>query len=271
MTFHFGEYHLAALFGVSAALACGLAVWYMRRGLPARARSEAPVFRTRQWLKSGLALVVMGGMGVILARTDVVMLGMLAGPEAAGIYNAAARLVELVSFGSMVIGLAMAPVISTQIANADMEALQRTVTKAARFMTLFALPITLIYFFYGPVVLGLFGPEFGSGNPALNVLTLSRLVAAFTGPVGLILVMAGMERLTAIGLTIVCLANIALNAVLIPPFGLIGAAIATSSTQVVWAVVMAIVVWRRIGLVTTAVSIESNLKRKKNEYEQKAN
>ena len=100
--------------------------------------------------------------------------------------------------------------------------------------------------------MGLFGQEFVSGSPALIILSGAQLVNAAAGSVGLTLMMTGHERSTAYGLFVSAVVNVVLNAVLIPQFGVVGAAVATATSTILWNVLLIIEVYRKLGIDSTA-------------------
>jgi O-antigen/teichoic acid export membrane protein len=67
--------------------------------------------------------------------------------------------------------------------------------------------------------------------------------------------MTGHEHFAARGFGLGAASNLLLNAVLIPPFGIVGAAVATSTSLVVWNVMLAIYVYRLLGLHSTALGV----------------
>ena len=86
----------------------------------------------------------------------------------------------------------------------------------------------------GPWALTLFGPEFGSGYLPMMMLAMARLVSVLFGPASDLLLMTGHHRLLGKVNLMCALLNIVLNLVLIPPFGIVGAAAATSVALVCW-------------------------------------
>ena len=77
-------------------------------------------------------------------------------------------------------------------------------------------------------LLSLFGAEFEGGETALIILVAGQLIFAATGIAGTVLVMTGHESLLARGALVTAIANVALNAILIPPLGLEGAALSST-------------------------------------------
>jgi O-antigen/teichoic acid export membrane protein len=100
----------------------------------------------------------------------------------------------------------------------------------------------------GRFLLGLFGDEFVAAYPALVILAAGQIVNALCGTVGSLMIMTRLHREAATVFGGAAALNIALNAVLIPRFGLNGAAIATSTTVVLWNVVMVVLVVRKLGV-----------------------
>jgi O-antigen/teichoic acid export membrane protein len=84
----------------------------------------------------------------------------------------------------------------------------------------------------------------------LVILAIGQLANAFAGPVLNILNMTGYEKSARNTMLVMATANIALNAMLIPPYGPLGAAIATSITMVGWNLWAGILVYRYHGLIT---------------------
>jgi O-antigen/teichoic acid export membrane protein len=80
----------------------------------------------------------------------------------------------------------------------------------------------------GPWLLGLFGPEFVAGYPALVVLVVGQVVNAATGSVGVILGMTGHAGRLFVNAGLTAVLTVVLNVLLIPQFGIVGSALATS-------------------------------------------
>ena len=84
----------------------------------------------------------------------------------------------------------------------------------------------------GKPLLLLFGPAFGTGYPLLFILSVGLLFRASIGPAESLLTMAGQQGICAAIYTGTFIINVGLNIMLIPRWGLAGAATATSSALV---------------------------------------
>jgi O-antigen/teichoic acid export membrane protein len=105
-----------------------------------------------------------------------------------------------------------------------------------------------------------FGQEYAPAYLPLVILCLGQLINSSMGSVGLILNMAGLERFTARGVAIAAIASVLLNSALIPFFGPAGAAIATSTSLIIWNVLLFIWLYRETGIVSTVLPMRSKLK-----------
>jgi O-antigen/teichoic acid export membrane protein len=95
----------------------------------------------------------------------------------------------------------------------------------------------------------LFGPEFDAGYPLLFVLVLGVVARAAVGPCESLLTMSGNQNVCAAVYAMTLALNIGLNVILIPLFGLWGAAMATSLAMVFEASALSFTVWRKLGIV----------------------
>jgi O-antigen/teichoic acid export membrane protein len=190
-----------------------------------------------------------GSLHIVNNQTDVIMLGLLADPKDVGLYRVAQRGSELIIFSLTAVNMAIAPTVSQLYVQGDFERLQRIFSKSVRWIMVFSLPMALVLIFGGQYILRyVFGAEFVSGRNALAVLACAQLVNAGMGSVGLILNMTGHEKDTARVLLMTAVLNILLNALLIPLYGILGAALATGFSLVLWNVVLHILVYRRTCL-----------------------
>jgi O-antigen/teichoic acid export membrane protein len=99
---------------------------------------------------------------------------------------------------------------------------------AAQIIFVITTIVTFIFVILGKSLLGIFGTEFVSGYLPLVVLLCGQTINALTGSVGFILVMTGHQKVASRIVGISAMANILLNALAIPKYGLLGAAAATA-------------------------------------------
>lgn len=223
--------------------------------LPPAIEETFPSYKIREWIRSALPLMLITGMKIINAKTDILMLGAMKGPKDAGIYAVANRGAELITFILIAVNLALAPTVVNLFAAGEMKKLQSVIIRSTRVILLFSLPIGLALIIFGHWFLLLFGEAFTQGRTSLTILSFGQIVNASMGSVGLLLVMTGHERSAAIGAGISAVLNVILNALLIPAWGIAGASIATASSMIVSNILLAIWVYRTTRIHSTALGI----------------
>jgi len=100
----------------------------------------------------------------------------------------------------------------------------------------------------GLPLLWLFGPQFTSGYPVMLILVVGFLFRSSMGPAEFLLNMLGKQSLCAAVQVSVALLSVALNFLLVPHYGLIGAATATSVALMTGALMNNVVVSRTLGI-----------------------
>lgn len=237
----------AAMALTLAATAASLAVaaYWVRQALAPDVRGTRADYRTRYWVRASLPLMLMAGMQVLMKQTDTAMLGAITGTDAAALYYPVARMSELAALGLLSANAIVAPMISELHTSGDRRRLQRLLTLAAIGTSGITVAATLAFWLLGEWLLGLFGPAFPAAYPGLLVLLAGQVVNALCGPVGFLMTMTGHQDRASLVLVGGALLNVALNAVLIPMYGLMGAATATAISVVFWNLWMLLEVVRR--------------------------
>ncbi len=242
---------MAMLFNVVASLlAVGLLVLWMRRHWPRAATAASARYDTRAWLRSLLPFTALGAANVIVQKTDVAMLGWLTGPADVGVYNIVVQGAMLVSFGFSAVNAVIAPTIARSFAKDDLQQLQRLLSMSSLIVLAIAVVVMVVFVLFGKLLLGtVFGSEFTRGFHALLILGVGQLVNASVGSVGTFLSMTRHENDTLRAIVIAAIANVILNLFLIPRYGIVGAAVATMISTVLWNIIMSVAVHQRLGLV----------------------
>jgi O-antigen/teichoic acid export membrane protein len=215
-------------------------------------RGIAPVTEPREWAMVALPLLLVSATHVIMKRTDVLMLGSMIGPAAAGAYAVAARFSDLMIFGLTAANSYAAPMMSELHTLGKTEDLQRVARLTARVGALTTFVALLVLVIGSGLLLRLFGPGFEMARPALLILAGGQLINALAGSVGLLMAMTGHQVESSIVLAVSAGLNVGLNYLLIPRYGLVGAALATGISTVVWNVTLAVRVRRLLGVRSTA-------------------
>ncbi len=240
------------LYGVSALAAFFLATGLWRRARKAAMQPAAPEYATGAWLRSAVPFALTSGLNVLGASLGVLMLAPMQGAQATGIFGIANAAAALIALPLIAINTPLAPAVTTVFSEGNKAKLQGLATKAARSAFLLCLPLALIYVLFGKYLLWVFGEEFTAGYTALVILTVGQVINAAMGSVGVLLQMTGHERDVALALAIAVAVNVAVNLALIPVWGVDGAAVGAAANIVLWNTLLAIRVFRKLGIRPTA-------------------
>lgn len=236
----------------AAAITLVIGMRLLNKIMPNAAKEVAPQYQVRTWLHSALPFMFMGSMYLIKSQTDLLMLGAIKGAEAVGIYFAVARGAQLIDFVTNAANTVLGPNIASLYAEGKPEQIEKILIKSSRAVCLISLPIIVGLVGFGHWYLLLFGSEFTQGQNSLIILCAGQLVNVATGSVGLLLSMTGHERYTLISRGGSTILNVILNALLIPRWGIEGAAIATASSTILLNVENTIWVRKKLGIHCTA-------------------
>lgn len=188
--------------------------------------------------------------GIELAQQwlDVVVVGALAGPAAAGIYGAATRFIGAGMVPSTSMRLVVAPQFSSALHRGDRGQAQGVYRRTASWVVLLSTPIYVLLSLYGGTVLSVLGPGFAVGAPLLAVLSVGATVFFMTGNVQSVLLMSGRSGWVAANKAIVLVVLVVGLLALVPRVGVIGAAVAWSLATSVDALLASLQVSSRVGI-----------------------
>lgn len=205
----------------------------------------------KKWLFTSLNLLLVISLNLLSYRIDILMITILGHITEVGIYAAASKVAEIVVFGLVSSNIIVIPLISKYFALNDKQALQAMLKKISKLIFIATLPFALIIIVYAKQILSMFGNGFEIGQYALIVLVIGQITSLVCGPVGAVLMMTGYEK-TAVKISaFLAVSNILLNLVLIPAFGMIGAAFSTAISLLVVNVVMVYYVKKLASINTT--------------------
>ena len=158
---------------------------------------------------------------------DILMLGAFTNASTVGLYHPAARTAGLLqalltSFLSI-----YSPMIAQFHAESDQKNMSGSYKLVSRWLLTFSIPVALIFLVYPQKVMLLFGAEYLPSANVLIVLTAATFIHAILGAAQSTLSMTGHTRLVLWNAIVAFVINIILNIILIPNYGMIGAAWAT--------------------------------------------
>jgi O-antigen/teichoic acid export membrane protein len=203
-------------------------------------------------------MLVLSVFQELMNQVDIILLGQLADTKQAALFAASWRLASLVPFGLVGLATMAGPLIAAAHDRGATGELHRVSSVVARGGFIFALVGAGLLYLFGGTLLALFGRGFAEGRNVLSVLLLGGIVNAFTGVVVYFATLTGRERHALAIFAGALVLSIVLNILLIPRFGAVGAAIASSSATAAWNLAMLVYVRRTVGIDASALALAPN-------------
>ncbi|WP_336338734.1 flippase [Haloarcula brevis] len=220
--------------GGAVALVYGLLVGQFVRAVAAAGLVRTPLLRpTRETFGRLVSFSkYTAGMNVShLAYSwfDTLALAVFVSSAAVGVYEAAWRVSVVVMLASSSIGAALAPSVSNWHANGEIERIEAAVSESLTYALLLVVPAVVgVAILGGAFMRNLY--RFDTGGFVLLLLVAEKLFQAVKDIVQSTLLGTERQRLVFWTNTVAVGANIVLNVLLVPRYGLVGAAVATTST-----------------------------------------
>ncbi|RWO32665.1 MAG: lipopolysaccharide biosynthesis protein [Mesorhizobium sp.] len=221
-------------------------------GITARIGKKIPAgprkLHFAQWFLVSLPIFLVEGFFFLLTNADVLMVGAYMNPNDVAVYFATVKTLALVHFVYFAVKAGVAQRYA-QFTHGEPEKLAAFARETVSWTFWPSLLMALLVLVLGEPMLSLFGPEFVAGYPLLFLLVFGVVARAAVGPCESLLTMSGNQNICAAVYAMTLALNIGLNLVLIPLFGLWGAAMATAFAMIFEAGALSFTVWRRLGIV----------------------
>ena len=222
-----GLYGATLAWVLSIILGFVAAIYSVRRVFPAIMRKDVkPVFEVRRLLEFALPLAFGEFIWFVLLWTDIFTLGYFRPAAEVGVYRAASQTAVLLTIFLTSLNTIFAPMIADLYNKKEFKGMDQLFRTTTRWGFSLTLPLFLVIGIASQDILRIFGPEFATGWLPLIILGAGQLVNAGTGGVGYMLIMSGHQYSKFLGDLILATTNVVLNIVLIPRWGLLGAATA---------------------------------------------
>lgn len=202
----------------------------------------------RRWWRFALPWVLIALATDFFFDIDLLLLSHSLTREELAIFGVCTRIFSLASFGVGAVYAVTLPDMFESEARADRAAFKRKVGEANFVASLISLVLFVLVMVFAPLALLLFGPDFVAGTAPLAILCLALVIRSVMGPASMVLSIHDRPyaSLPSVGMGIVTLAIG--NWLLVPPFGLMGAALAAIIAISAWSIGLWWVALRTAGM-----------------------
>jgi len=170
----------------------------------------------------------------LMQSVDIILLGKFTSFETIAYYAAAVKIATVTSLVLLSVNIIAGPKIAEFYTNKDKASLNKIVKKSSRLILLFSVPAIILIFAFSEFILSLFGEAFVAAKEVLWVLLIGQLFRSLSGPIAIYMNMTEKQNKLHLFLFLGLGVNIFLNWILIPKYGMIGAAYATVISIVFW-------------------------------------
>jgi O-antigen/teichoic acid export membrane protein len=202
------------------------------RTWPEHAAGDRSAVRREFWLYTwprGVARMAQ----IAIQRADIIIVAALISPAAA-VYTAATRFVVLGQFSSMAIQRVLQPRLTSLLARDEHDTVRDVFKVSTAWSISMSWPLYLVTACAAPLYLQIFGSGYrADGVPVVVVMAIGMMFAMAAGPLDTLLLMAGGSTASLVNTIVALVVDIGLCFVLIPSWGITGAAVAWASSVMV--------------------------------------
>ncbi|MGN3974598.1 oligosaccharide flippase family protein [Tsuneonella sp. SYSU-LHT278] len=227
-----------------AAIVLGCLLWRAElSALPAPSRRGPG----RSHVIAALPFLGLGLTGLLEAEVSTLMVGALAGPFETGIFQPVVRIAPLIMLPVQAALMQFAPLVAAHWQRGEVDAIRALTARFTALTAAMTAGAALSIALAGPLLLGVFGPDFVKGAHLLWIVAAAQIFNAACGPVGTLLIMSDRSGWALGGQLLGLALNVAIGIALIPVYGALGAALGMAGGIAAWNLVLVVLVRRRFG------------------------
>jgi O-antigen/teichoic acid export membrane protein len=207
--------------------------------------SGSMIIGYREILKRSAPMAVSAASFLLMQSLDILMLANFTNYELVAYYGSAVKLTMIIALVLASVNSVITPQIAELFSSGKFDVLKDRIKKGTRLIFIITFPMILVLAIVPSLILGFFGENYISAREALWILLAGQAINSLCGSVGVYLNMTGKQRPFQRILVSALTLNIILNYFLIPKFGMEGAAIATSTSMILWNIIAVAYVYRK--------------------------
>lgn len=181
----------------------------------------------------------------LMQTVDIIFLGKFEDFDTVAHYAVAVKLATVTTIALISVNVIIAPKIAELFSSSKMEELKRLIQQGIKMTLLLSIPGILILAIFNNFFLSLFGSGYTAATIALYVLLVGQAINIFCGSAPAYLNMTNKQTILQRTLFLGLVINICLNWLLIPYYGMEGAAFSTAFSMLVWNTILVVYIYRK--------------------------
>ncbi|ODR80566.1 hypothetical protein BG842_03840 [Haladaptatus sp. W1] len=213
--------------------------------------------RRKELFLFSFPLMLSSVITIVLSNMDTMLIGYYIGLETVGTYNVVYSLTFLLTVVLTAFRFIVVPELSEHHSNGDITKMRSTYKKITLWIMLVTFPPFFVLIASPELAISLtFGGKYASGSAALVVLSFGFFIHAILGPNAATLTSLGNTKTILFDNVVAVAINLVLNVLLIPRYGMLGAAVATTVSYICLNIAYAVQLYSKIALlpISTAYS-----------------
>jgi O-antigen/teichoic acid export membrane protein len=199
-------------------------------------------------LFTSLPMLMTQTMNFAMAQTGVIILGIYKTDAEVGYYAIAVKLATLTGFILSACNAMTGPKFSELFHSGNKSELFYVAKKSAKLIFWTTMPLLIVLVITGRPILGyIFGREFVAAYPAMLILVIGQFVNSASGSTGMFMNMVGHQKGFRNIIIFAAFINISFCFVTIPYWGMVGAAIASTTSIIFWNLITLIFIKKKYG------------------------
>jgi O-antigen/teichoic acid export membrane protein len=219
------------------AMTAVLGIWIIDRAFKNRMKPDdyvQPVY-VGEIMTISAPMLMTASMHFFIGQVSIIILGMFRSATEVGYYSVAVRLSTLTVFVLGAINTMAAPKFSELFHEGKMEELFYVAKKSTKLIFWTTTPLLVCLIVLGrPLLSGIFGEEYALAYSAMVLLVIGQFVNSISGSTGYFMSMTGHQKVLMNIVFFAAAISLMFNYLLVPKFGIIGAAFASMISLCFW-------------------------------------
>jgi O-antigen/teichoic acid export membrane protein len=218
---------------IASAIGLVLIIYFVNLLFPLRRSLRAARRNTRELLRYSLPVHAGWVFSTVRGTLETLVLGFVGLTVGVGVFSIAQRLSTLGTLFYLSVGNISTPIIAILFSQGDIAQLNSFYRTTTKWVVMFNLPLFLTLVIFARPLLSIFGSDFTTGTMGLIILAVGNLVYTGTGIGQNILDMTNHTKYNSANSAFMIIITILLDLLLIPRWGVIGAALASAASTVI--------------------------------------
>ncbi|MFY7811730.1 MAG: polysaccharide biosynthesis C-terminal domain-containing protein, partial [Flavobacterium sp.] len=213
-------------------------------------KKETVNISTKELLKTATPFLFSGLFLYLLNYTNIILLEYYFNDIQVGIYNIAYKVGSVGFLVIVSVSTIITPKMAELYGKGNIIELKKLTNKATQLIAILSTPIVFILIFYSKYILSFWGTELIEGNTTLIIISIGVLLSAIAGNVDQLLNMTENQNILRNITFFSFLVNLILGLILIPIYGIVGAAISSLVTNVLINLICIYYIKKKLGFYT---------------------